>query len=132
MRAHVTAIRAALTTASVTNYFIDVPAAPTFPYVLLWTSAGRMVSLDLCGIRSALDDTLGVTAVGKTAESALAVQAKARAVLDGHAFVVPSRRMDDLRLYDAQPVQVDRDAPLPGTGYAKYCVDLYRISSTPA
>ena len=133
MKAHIDAIQARLAGGGVVSYFGDVPDLPVFPYVLLWSGAGRRRSETLCGTRDDLSDTLGVTMVAATAPGALIFSETVRALLDDWAPTVPGRHCDELRSYDSQPVVVDRNITLPDTDrHPAYIVDLYRLSSTPA
>lgn len=133
MIGHINSIRDRLESDDITVYFGDVPEKPSFPYVLLWSGAGRMRSESLCGTRDVLRDTLGVTMVAATPEGVLMFAPDVRALLDGWAPTVPGRHCDELRVYDSQPVVVDRNIALTGTNrHPSYVVDLYRISSTPA
>jgi hypothetical protein len=109
-------------------HYVEVPGAPTYPYLLLWSTTGRMAAHTLAGRRDFLDDTLGVTGVALSADGVLTVQKRQRALLDGHRLDADGWLMDELRLKDAQQVQVDRDVEIPGAGYPKYGVDLYAIS----
>src|SRR5690606_29047775 len=71
VRAHVAAIKA-LIPAPYTVYFVDVPAAPVYPYVLLWTSAGAPgLEASLCGTNVDLDAIVGVTHVAASTDSIL-------------------------------------------------------------
>lgn len=132
MQAHIDAIRALLAPAGYPVHFIEVPGAPTYPYVLLWTSSGRMEPEALCDEIEDLNDVLGATAVGVTAEAVLTVQRKIRPLLGDSSPSVPGRSVS-LRYFDSQPVQVDRDATLPTPNlHPKFGVDLYRLRSVPA
>lgn len=136
MKAHVAAIKA-LIPAPYTFYFVDVPAAPVYPYVLLWTSAGAPgLEVPLCGTNLDLDAIVGVTHVAASTDSILTVAAKVRAALQPAGQIlslsVPGRAAW-LKFYDAQTVQVDRDVTLPAPNrHPAYAVDMYRLTSTPA
>lgn len=132
MRAHIDGVRALLLPAGYPVHFIEVPAAATFPYVLLWTSSGRMESEALCDELEDLNDILGVTAVGLTADAVLSAQRKVRPLLSDASPVVPGRSVS-LRYFDSQTVQVDRDVTLPAPNlHPKFGADLYRLRSVPA
>jgi len=135
MRSHVTAIRAALTTASLVNYFADAGTDPTLPYVLLWTGSGAPPIEDSIASRGDFEATLGVTSVAGTPEGVLIVQAAARTALAAFASgsTAVTGRIVWLTLEDSRAVQVDRDVPVTATGrYPAYGVDMYRLRSTPA
>lgn len=140
MLAHVRAIKALLAPLGYDVYFGDavkrgtggmvVPL--TYPYLLLWTSAG------LPGVEQAVDDVrldidgqVGVTAVATTADGVLIVQNRVRGVLApggrAVALTVPGRAAW-LRLLDSRPVDIDRAI----TAHPAFSVDVYRLISTPA
>lgn len=138
MREHVTAIKAALAPLGYPVHFVAVPGDdPAYPYVLLWTSAGvPSADLPVCDEATDLDDTVGVTGVGLSAEAVLAVLGRVRGVLSpsggAGALTVPDRAAW-LRLRDSRPVQADRDVTVSGTNqHPFFGVDLYRLVSTPA
>ncbi|MHA7132540.1 hypothetical protein [Oerskovia turbata] len=131
MRAHIDAIRVLLAPAGYPVHFIEVPDAPEYPYVLLWAS-GRMEPDALCDEVEDLNDILGVTAVGLSAEGVLEVQRAIRPRLHDAAPPVAGRSAT-LRYFDSQPVQVDRDVTIPASNrHPKFGVDLYRLRSVPA
>lgn len=136
MRAHIAAIKALIPSAY-TVYFVDVPSAPTYPYVLLWTSAGSPgLEVSACGTNLDIDAVVGVTHVATNPDAALIVTSKVRAALQPNGRILPltvAGRAAWLKFYDAQNVQVDRDVTLPGTNsHPAYAVDMYRLTSTPA
>lgn len=131
----IAALKAALVAAGLRVYDTAVPSGTTvqYPYVLLWSSAGRMTSVSVCDSRSVLDDTVGVTAVGVLADQVRLTARKARTALDGlEPGVIAGRHVDEVRLFDSRPIAVDRDFPLVGGSYPMTGVDIYRVSSTPA
>lgn len=135
MKATVDALRAALTDAGLTNYFVDVPDAPTLPYVLLWLSPGAPPLEDSVAPQGDLETQLGVTNVGATPEAALVTAGLSRAALV--SFAVGSTavvgRVTWVNLYDSRPVRVDRDATTPAVDrHPATAVDMYRLRSTPA
>lgn len=130
VRAHVAAIRA-LVTPHYPAHVVEVEGSPTYPYVLLWLS-GRLVADSLCDEPADLDDTLGVTMVGLTADAVMAMQKILRDTLHGARPVVAGRSVE-LRLRDSRTIQADRDIQLTGsTAHPKFGVDLYRLVSVPA
>jgi len=113
-----------------TAYFVSVPEAPVYPYVLLWTSAGSLEQNTLGGDRD-LADRLGVMMVHNTANNVLVLAGKVRAALVGFTPVSGTWAMEYLREpYDSRPVEYDRDVPLPGNGYPHYAVDMYHLYGT--
>lgn len=135
MRAHISAIRA-LIPAAYATYFVDVPDAPTYPYVLLWTSAGAPgLETPVCDTNRDLDAVLGVTHVATTPDGALIATERTRAVLQPGGGIlrlsVPGRAAW-LKRFDSRDVQVDRDVTLPASNrHPAFAVDLYRLTSTP-
>lgn len=133
MKAHIDAIRALLEPYGKPVYFVDVPEAPTYPYVLLWTSAGRMVSDEVCGKLDDLNDILGVTIVGATPDAVLVAAPRVRSYLMDKQPQVEGRHVQPLRLFDSQNVDVDTDVTVPATNrHPAFAVDLYRLISEPA
>jgi hypothetical protein len=129
--AHLEAVQALLDPLGYPVYFVDVPQVPTYPYVLLWSSAGHMVAEAICDEQADLDDLLGVTFVAGTPAAALVVAAAVRRVLmDSEPDVAGWSSL--LRLFDSRPVQVDRDVTNPALNrHPAYGVDIYQYRSTP-
>lgn len=117
-----------------TAYFGDVPEAPGYPYVLLWTSAGAVESNVLGGVRD-LAEPLGVTMVATTSIGVLSASRHVRAALVGFAPASATWRVEALRPpYDSRAVQVDRDVILPGSGgsgHPAFAVDMYDLAGPP-
>ena len=135
MRAHMEAVKAMLEPLGRDVYLVDVPEGSTlrYPYIILWSTTGRMISETLCGTQSDLDDLLGVTCVGMSPEAVWSVSSLPRGLLLDEAPNVEGRHVAELRLYDTQSVQADRDVTLPNTNRHPYFgVDLYALRSTPA
>ena len=135
MKAHIDAIKALIPTAYKV-YFVDVPEAPVYPYVLLWTSAGSPgVEANLCGANADIDAVVGVTHVATSPDGVLAATSKTRAALQPNGRIkslAVAGRAAWLKRYDAQAVQVDRDVTLPAPNrHPAFAVDLYRLTSTP-
>lgn len=134
MKADIAAIRALLTTAGLTNYFIDVPEKPTYPYDLVWSGAGGLATeRPVADSHADVDTLIGVTHVAGTPEGVLIVQAATRAALDLKSPVVAGR-VTSLELQPGSPaIQMDRGVKIPGTNRnPAYGVDTYRYRSTPA
>lgn len=135
MKATVDALRAALTSASLTNYFVDVPETPLLPYVLLWLSPGAPPVEDAIDPQGDLETMLGVTNVGQTPEAALVVAGLSRTALAGFASgsTAVTGRIVWANLYDSRTVQVDRDTTNAASNQpVAIAVDMYRLRSTPA
>lgn len=133
MKADIDAIMALAATSGLATYYVDVPAAPTYPYLLIWSTSGdpgleRAVS----DSHADIDDLVGVTAVAGTPGGVLIVQERARAVLDLKSPAVAGR-VTSLELTESRPVQMDRDVIATSTNRnPAYGVDMYRYRSTPA
>jgi hypothetical protein len=131
----IAAIRAALTLASLTNYFADAGTSPTLPYVLVWTGSGAPPVEDSVASRGDFEASFGVTSVAGTTEGVLIVQAAARAALASFATgsTAVAGRIVWLTLEDSRAVQVDSAVTITATGkHPAYGVDMYRLRSTPA
>lgn len=128
---HIDAVVALVEPLGYPVYLVDVPKSPRFPYVLLWSSAGRMVADAVCDEQDDLDDLLGVTYVAGTPAAAMVVAESVRGVLMDAAPVVAGWS-SSLRLFDVRDVQVDRDATTPELNrHPAFGVDIYRYRSTP-
>ena len=133
-------IRAAMP--GVTIYAVDVNAydvfdervtAVRYPYVLLWSSAGRLVSDEVCGTQDDLNDLLGVTTVARDGLGALTAVAKVRPALIGKTPTVDGRYVQRLRLFSSEQIRPDESVKLPDTNdHPVYAVDQYRLISEPA
>jgi len=114
-----------------TAYFGEVTDTPNYPYVLLWTSTGRLEANTLAGEQD-LSDRLGVTMVATTGEGVLAMSKHVRSALKGFAPASAQWLVEALRSpYDSQNVDFDRDVALPNHGHPAFAVDLYRLQGTP-
>lgn len=135
MNEAITAIRAALTAAGVTNYYVDAPSDRTYPYALVWSSAGRPDIEAAVVESSAFSDDVGVTVVAASPEGVLTVTGRVRAALAPFeaGSVTVAGRVTYLSRYDSRPVQVDRDVTITNTNrHPAFGVDMYRLVSTPA
>lgn len=135
MNEAIAAIRAALTAAGVTNYYVDVPSSRTYPYALVWSSAGRGDIEAAVAESSAFSDDVGVTVVAASPEGVLSVAGRVRAALAPFeaGSVAVAGRVTWLNHYDSRPVQVDRDVTITATNrHPAFGVDMYRLVSTPA
>lgn len=131
MKALVDSLKARVKAAAgATAYFVSVPEAPAYPYVLLWTSAGSLEQNTLGGDRD-LADRLGVTMVDTTPGNVLVLARKVRAALVGFTPASDTWAMEYLREpYDSRPVEYDRAVALPGNGYPHFAVDMYYLNGT--
>lgn len=113
-----------------TAYFVSVPESPSYPYVLLWTSAGSLEQNTLGGDKD-LADRLGVTMVDTTANNVLVLAPRVRAALVGFTPASDTWAMEWLREpYDSRPIEYDRDVNIPGRGYPHFGVDMYYLNGT--
>lgn len=131
MREHIAAIEDLLAQLGYETYYVDVPDAPTLPYVLLWGSGGTPTVERPVGFPALeaddLTDLLGVTCVAGSAYGVLTARSQVRAVLDDSRPDVPGRFVE-LHLFDSRDTQVDRDV----NPHVPYGVDMYRLVSNPA
>jgi len=132
MRGVIESVTARLASQGVTAYWIEVPDAPTWPYVLLWGSGGRMTTNTLGGDMDDLADRLGVTCVSLSALGVLDLVRITRAALIGWSPTTDALHVQPLGLTDSQDVQPDRDVRLPNSNRHPYfAVDLYRLVGEP-
>lgn len=133
MQADIAAIRALLTAAGRTNYYVTVPGTPTLPYDLVWSSGGGLpVERPVTDVHADVDELIGVTTAAGTPEGVLIAQGITRAALDLQSPAVAGR-VTSLELVDSRPIQIDLDVVIPGTNRnPAYGVDMYRYRSTPA
>lgn len=112
-------------------YFGEVTGTPEYPYVLLWTSTGRLEQNTLAGDHD-LSDRLGVTMVATTPNNVLTLSSYVRPALKGFTPDSQQWLMEAFRPpFDSQPITSDRDVALPNHGYPFFAVDLYRLNGTP-
>lgn len=134
MLALLQSIKARLESSSEQVYLIDVPenTKPSFPYFVIWSSAGAEGALGLDGAQVHLvDESVGVTCVGLTPESALILSKRARVLLKGWAPSASGWHAVELRLSDARPVLADRDVTLPAPNrHPYYAVDLWALNAS--
>jgi len=124
-------IKARLEAEGYGTYFINVPDAPKYPYVLLWTGSGQLEVGPMDGTRD-LRDTLGVTMVSTFALGVLEMSKIVRAALVGFAPASDTWSVAEFREpYDSQDIQPDKDVSLPEKGYPFFGVDLYALDGTP-
>jgi len=129
MRAHLDAVKAMLAPTGLPVHLVRHSGTMTLPYVLLWASAGRLVS-DSLETTNDLRDVLGVTVVAATPEAVYSKVDAVRACLLDQAPTVAGWHADELTLRDSQQVTEDRDVKLPNTNaFPCFAVDLYDLSS---
>jgi|SRR5690625_3781794 len=111
-------------------YFGEVTGTPQYPYVLLWTSTGKLEQNTLA-CEHDLSDRLGVTMVATTSQGVLSMSSHVRRALTGYQPESETWLVETLRPpYDSQPIERDRDVNIPNHGYPSYAVDLYRLAGT--
>lgn len=130
MRALIDAIIALLKTAGYTAYWVDVPAKPSYPYVLLWGPSWGTGEQSLSA-----DDSLEVhvyaTCVAVTPANALDVSKYVRKALHG-SMPAAVGRTAEMRYVRSEVSGVDREVTLPDTGqHPGYAVDTYLLVSDP-
>ena len=132
MRALIDSVIARLAAHGVTAYWLEVPDKPTWPYVVLWSTAGRLRRETYAATADHLADRLGVTMVSQSALGVLDHAANVRSVLDGWAPTSPTWHLVPLALWDSQQAQPDLAVKLPVTGrHPYYAVDLYELRGEP-
>lgn len=133
MKAHLDAAKAILEGIGYPVHIGDVPGSATYPYVLLWSSAGNLDSPAMCGEQSDLNDLMRVTMTATTSHAALFMAPTIRQALIGVRLAVPGRFVQPLRLSGSEPVRVDSQVTLPRTSrHPAFVVDSYRVISEPA
>lgn len=132
MRALVDSVIARLAAHDVAGYWLEVPDKPTWPYVVLWSTAGKL-KREAYGARADhLADRLGVTCVSQSALGVLDHAANVRSILDGWTPAATAWDMAPLALWDSQQAQPDLAVKLPVTGrHPYYAVDLYELRGEP-
>ena len=132
IREHYEAVKA-LIPAPLTVHLFDVPASPTFPYVVLWGDPGRQFSEGLCQSPTDLEVLVRVTCVGATYASCLIVLDAVRTALNRATPVVSGRKVHEMAQEPLQGVQPDRGVTIPGTSnHPVFAVDGYTLRSEPA
>lgn len=133
VRAHYEALESVLRAelpASYTVYAFDVPASPSFPYVLVWGDLGSESTEALCGTPDLLNLRPRLTYAGVTGYSVVAVADKVRAVLFDRALTVPLWSPTRLRQTSLAAVQPDFQVTIPNTTqHPSFCVDEFPFTS---
>lgn len=124
------AVKARVESRGVTAHVVTVATpAPGYPYVILWGLRAVPEDSTLAADGDVVADRLAVTSVGSTVAACLTVQQLVRDELDGAVLAVDGRTVDELRLVESRPADVDRDVTIPGTGHPAFAVDFYALSS---
>lgn len=134
MKDDIVAIRALLTAANLTNYFVAPDGTPAYPYVLVWSGSSALSAESAVQDSHAdIDALIGITAVAGTPEGVLIAQQAAQAALDLTSPVVAGRVTLMVLQPGSPPIQLDRSVTIPNTNRnPAYGVDMYRYRSTPA
>lgn len=133
MKSHIDAIKALLAPFGHPVHFAEAPETPTYPYILLWSSLGRLTADEFDGAQDDLNDLLGVTTVAATSDAALVAGARVRSYLLNKQPIVEGRHVQPLHLHDSQQVTPDTDVTMPNTNrHPSFAVDIYRLISEPA
>ena len=131
---HFQAVKALIPTTSpaFTVHLFDVPASPTFPYVVLWADPGRHYSETLDSTPHDLLLNVRATCVGATGESCLVVLDAVRAALNRKSPVVAGRKVHELVQSPLSGVQPDKSVTITATGtHPVFAVDEYELRSEP-
>ena len=132
IREHFEAVRA-LIPSQFTVHLFDVPANPSFPYVVLWGDAGMNEYESLADTPSDVLLNVRATCVGVTYQSCLVVLDAVRAALNRGVPVVAGRKCHEMHQTPLLGVGPDRDIVLPGTSnHPIYAADEYELRSEPA
>lgn len=127
MKHVVAAVRDLIEDEGLRTYYVDVPETPTYPYVLVWSSAGRTVTAALSDDDDHISDVIGLTYVAAIPESVLDLANVVRPLVRRTRMSLGDGVVAWLRPHDSQTVQVDRSVNLPGIGHPAYAVDLLRV-----
>ena len=132
MRGLVDSVIARLAAHDVAGYWLEVPDKPTWPYVVLWSTVGRLRRETYAATADHLADRLGVTMASQSALGVLDHAANVRAILDGWTPAATAWDMAPLALWDSRQAQPDLAVKLPATGrHPYYAVDLYELRGEP-
>lgn len=130
-QAHAAAVLSMLT--GVTVYDGTVPAAPSFPYVVLYISPILAHENDLTMVSSRQEYDVHLTCVGATAASARIMADRVASALLDKTPTVTGRQCWPLRVVFANRAHEDRDVFIPGTAtHPVYMVTVYRLISIPS
>lgn len=107
-------------------YDTDVHETPSYPYILVWGGvANPHPEQALSSQADGVSDRVGVTVAAGTPAGARTVHSLVRALLQPDGFPLTVGGFQ-LKIRDHQPVQVDRDEIITGTGrHPSFCVDIY-------
>ena len=137
MRAHLDALRAALSSVAAGGVHVAYAHDAALPYIVLssprWGVSGE---LPVCGADGALDVEFRVKAVAGTGDGVYAVLAKAQAVLSpgllGSPLTVPGR-FASTKFVRSESVAADTSTTVTSTDrHPVQGVDTYRLHSQPA
>lgn len=140
MRAELAAVKAVLMALSRPVHdttFDGEPVAADFPYYLLWGPGTGNASEErsVTGSTADIDDLVGVTTSGLTADSVRIAAARARSALCPNGLprsLTVTGRVVTIVPFESRPVQKDADVTLTNGAHPLYAVDLYRMVSVPA
>ena len=133
IKEHYDAVKALLPS-TVRVHLWNVPATPTYPYVVLWGDLGEESSGgpdgdSLQDVPDVLSLRLRATYVGLTGDSLLIVARNARAALNRKTPAVTGWRPSKLRQAVLMDAQTDTDVTLTGGGHPIYAVDEFSLVS---
>jgi len=134
IKEHYDAVRA-LIPSSVRVYAWGVPAAPTYPYVVIWgdlgdESSGGPDGDTLADSADVLSLRVRATYAGLTGDSVLIVARNVRTALNRKTPTVTGWRTNPLRQSTLMDVQVDTDVTIPGSStHPLFAVDEFALIS---
>lgn len=131
IREHYEAVKALIPN-TFTVHLFDVPASPSFPYVVLWGDPGQHYSETLDSTPHDVLLSVRATCVGANYASCLIVLDAVRAALNRKAPVVAGRKVHEMVQSPLSGVQPDLSVTLPNTGtHPVFAVDEYELRSEP-
>lgn len=110
-RVHAAAIKSALTAAGLTVYDGGPPANPAYPYVGLYTDAGRPIRANLRGQQNHSIHTFQTTTCGTDHEQVLWAAEKVRTALAGVRMTVSGFDNEPVENIMSSTVGTDYDGP---------------------
>jgi len=133
IKEHYDAVKALLP-GTVRVYMWNVPATPTYPYVVLWGDLGEESSGGPDGdsledVPDVLSLRMRATYVGLTGDSMLIIARNVRAALNRATPTAAGWHPGKLRQEVLMDAQTDTDVTLTGGGHPTYAVDEFALVS---
>lgn len=128
---HYAAVRA-LIPPTLTVYEGVVPDSPTYPYAVVWGTAGTLDSESLSDVASTLTLHPYVTVAGLSFDSVCAALDITRAALNRVRPPIAGRVSSRMVQSPQLPIQPDLSVSVTGVGHPFYAVDAYELITDPA